>query len=686
MDPREELIALRRLAELEEKAASAKPPTPAVQEDDRPYSPANIRKGVVSDVRGFISGIPAAIEGAGAIVGGVIGAPLGPAGVVGGAGLGYGIAKGGVRMTNQLLGNEPAPSSVGNVLATGAHDVLTGATYEAGGRVAMPMLAKGAGWVADKFGGQWGKLRASTIAKEALGPDLEAARRTLTGSADGLTASQATADIYSPTWQALNKRAATIDPRFYGDGPLTPAQMTEATNALQSIAGGATQTQMKTARAGARDALNARLVPTLKTELQAANTAGEMLPKLEGQANRFGAAAASKAEDVRRFTAAGDRAAGRAHTTVLDKSGKPVAAVTVVPGYPRQPGRYTYMGELEKAADDVAEQAANASLPFGEAARFAKAAADSLAAHGLKPLRPEAIQGGIQKVLKNPDFAGNAEIEDIMRAVGSDIAQWTKHNGIIDARALDSIRKNSINGAILRLYKPATVEAQKELAAKVTGNITPLIVDAMEAAGGTGYRNYLADYAVGRQFIDQQKMGAVLADQLRTAPKAFVETATGNNPDAVRKVFGPGRYDKEADRFIPGYDLAQQMSGSDMGKIGTVADKARRGISAGEQATAGQNALRTILEEHDPRFLKIPWGLSPKTMAINRALDVAEKRLGKSTMNALAQGIKTAQSAQELLAMLPAKERVQVLKRLAEGGLLPPGAAAASVNALAPSN
>jgi hypothetical protein len=76
--------------------------------------------------------------------GGALGAPLGPAGVVGGAGLGYGIAREGLEAADVALGLKQ-PRTVNELITEPAKNVLTGATLEAGGRVAGPIIAKGLG-------------------------------------------------------------------------------------------------------------------------------------------------------------------------------------------------------------------------------------------------------------------------------------------------------------------------------------------------------------------------------------------------------------------------------------------------------------------------------------------------------------------------------------------------------------
>jgi hypothetical protein len=88
-----------------------------------------------------------ALEAAGATVGGMLGTAAGPVGTVGGAGLGYGIARQGLRAADVALGLEQEAPTLGQQAQQAAKDVATGAAYELGGAA----LAKGAGAAVKKL-------------------------------------------------------------------------------------------------------------------------------------------------------------------------------------------------------------------------------------------------------------------------------------------------------------------------------------------------------------------------------------------------------------------------------------------------------------------------------------------------------------------------------------------------------
>ena len=83
------------------------------------------------------------VEALGTVAGGLIGTPLGPMGTVSGAGLGYGISKGILENIDIAMGVKQPSKSMLEPAAESLKNVAEGATYEVGGRVVAPIIAKG---------------------------------------------------------------------------------------------------------------------------------------------------------------------------------------------------------------------------------------------------------------------------------------------------------------------------------------------------------------------------------------------------------------------------------------------------------------------------------------------------------------------------------------------------------------
>ena len=106
------------------------------------------------------------LEGAGMIGGGMVGAPAGPLGIAGGAGLGYGMARELVNAADVALGNRPQ-QELPEQAKEAAKNVLEGATYEVGGRVLGDALAAGAKLLPESVKATPEKIASFLRAKEA---------------------------------------------------------------------------------------------------------------------------------------------------------------------------------------------------------------------------------------------------------------------------------------------------------------------------------------------------------------------------------------------------------------------------------------------------------------------------------------------------------------------------------------
>jgi len=129
MTPREELAALRRVAELEAKAAGQ----PIAQPQAQTSEPSTRRK--------VVEFITPTVEALGTAGGAALGAPAGPLGMLTGAGAGFAGAKELMRLAAGDAGNETLPESA----TRQAKNILEGATMEAFGRgIVAPVIGKGA--------------------------------------------------------------------------------------------------------------------------------------------------------------------------------------------------------------------------------------------------------------------------------------------------------------------------------------------------------------------------------------------------------------------------------------------------------------------------------------------------------------------------------------------------------------
>ena len=625
------------------------------------------------------------VQALGTLAGATFGAPAGPLGMVTGGGAGYAATEALLKQADVLAGNAPPMTPVQG-LESGAKDVLTGMTFEAGGRAAghyigeaIKMGAKSAGKIYDALSGKLGELKAADILRQAFGDDVAKATIAARAADAGLSARQAVSELKAPAAQALLRRVETRTPQA-AKNALTSAEVQEMTrlNALADLAGGTTATEAKAAQIEGKKALNTATTPMREGALDQANKITRELVDLEARAGSLSGQAAAKVQEVRDLVNAGKIAEAWARLDII-KRNPPVGAGMPAPISKEVAARHTYISSLEQKADNWASQAASASLDLGEGARFAQAAIDTLKNNGVVPLKSASIISKIEGLAKNPEFAGNDILEGAVKNIANDIARWTESGGVIDARALDAIRKNSIVAAVAQLRPGIDATTQRNLASSVVTKIKPLIDDAIEAAGGKGYKEYLAEYSKHAQQLGQQKLAGVAQEMYKNDKKGFIRLVEGESPDAVEKIFGPGSY-----------DVAKEMSAKAMATLKGTAAEIKRDLGIESQATLGQDALRELLESK-VFGARIPPYLSKVTTTVNTALDILEKKLGKKVMDSLTTAAASGEKLAQMLQLMPASDRnviLRTLKNPQEWLVVPKtgkgAAAAGTTNALAP--
>jgi hypothetical protein len=573
------------------------------------------------------------VEAMGAVGGGLLGTPLGPAGIVGGSGLGYGMAKEALKLGDIYLGGmTPEEAQTQPV-----RNVLEGATYEAGGRVVAQGLSAGVGKLIDLT--QASKQKAASLAQLSLGKDLPNVLTALRNAPPNASVAEITASFNNPKWQALIDDALQQDPQFLRKVKLFNEE--DSLKALSKLAGGESAAEVRSVAEKAKSALNAITTPSREAALTRANL-GKAVEAYETQAGMLSGDAAAKVADVRRLIEAGDlaEAAGRLE---LIKKGIPVGFT-----------RYTYKGELAQMADKWASKAADASLDLGQGARFAQGAADALRSVGIKPIDGRSLANSISSIASNPSFAGDDVLIGAVKNVSDDILRWTNNGGVVDAVALDAIRKNSVNAAIQKLRPGIDATSQRNLASKVLGDIRPAIINAIEDAGGSGYRQYLTDYTKGMEKIAERKLSGEALKLWKTNKDGFVRLVMNESPEEVEKILGPGKY-----------NIATELADNSMNVLREQAQKRLTKVSVGEQVKEGQAALATLLKQQTS-FIRLPSYLNVLASSTNKVISELEKAVSTKTLQTLTEAMKTPQGAANLLSTLPAAERNQVLKLLGD--------------------
>lgn len=519
-------------------------------------------------------------------------------------------------------------------------------------------IAAGGGYVVDKFRGG-AERSAAKIAREAAGEDLPKIEALIRNKQGNLSAAEMFADLDRNQIQALGELARIKDTKnFYSKLDQFREQTRQTT--LNNLAGGATNTEILNNLAGSKQALTDVTTPMRDTSMAAANT-GKLKQALETQAATLGKVAADKVDDVRRFTAARQRL--NAAKTQADLSPNVSA------------DRLKFTGEMEDAAERVATKAADDSLKYGEGARFAQARADSLAAYNLKPLDTDGVIRDINAKLNNPKIGVSDVNRKVLSTVANKIKEWTARNGgVIDVDALYTIRKDTVNEVIDGLGKDPKTSAK--YAAKLLGEVRPLIDDAIIKAGGTGWKDYLDTFSSGMDVINQRKMAQTARDLYKKNPNEFVALVRGERPDLVEEIFGNGRIDIKAEM------------GSKFKALDDVAGELERGQKIKAGAEKGAADVKDIFTRNQFK-LRVPF-FGVKATVSNAILSELSGKINARTAKILEKGFESGKAFEDMLNEVPFGDRGRVYKAFERyGPELTAGkfnAARTLSNALAPQN
>jgi hypothetical protein len=562
-------------------------------------------------------------------------------------------------------------------------DAETGALIGGTLAVAAPpivnVLAKSSGFLKDAFTGQLANIKAGKITREVAGERIGAIRAALAAAPDDLTAAQATAGIQNDALQALYKFSSRTDEMSSILKQQAAADLADLQRAAQS----ANATEARSIYDQSIKRLNQLTADMRNVELQAANQAGQTINRLAPQLQQR---QTSMVNALREGMPIGQPLPGQATIHAgTEAAQRNVAAQAqaerIVPG--QIPSISARQAAKTQAA--AANQWQETSDIFADIAKQRRAEAGfierqigSLEDYGLRPLDAGAITGALDAKLAQPGLRASSNVTQVLQAVKGDIANLTqKGGGVIDAHDLYTLRKEGINERIMQIMGQTDPKISAKVTRKVLEEVRPLIDDAIERAGGTGWRDYLKTYSQGRQAIDQTAMAAQAVKLFQESPQEYVRLVRGNNPDAVEAIFGPGSY-----------DIFKEM-GSKMPTLEKVASNIERAGNMETAAAMGKERLTEVIADIGQTFPRFPNLLSREAAFGNVTFAELERRLEKKVVAKLREGALSGKNSLELLNALPTIERSKVLKVLTDPstwGAKGAGAARAAVLPQAPTN
>lgn len=408
------------------------------------------------------------------------------------------------------------------------------------------MAKFGAGKTFDAIAGRLGEVRAAEILRELVSSNADAITNALSNAPSKIKASTAeflaSKGLLTPEIAAVT-RVATAGKS--GGELLDVATERAAAQKIvrDRLRGGETQTNAMTNIAATKKALQDVTGPQREGALTAADVGRTQVIPLEREAARLRQAASEEVDRARSLLFAADEQGMRLNQ--MDDLGDAFNPAAVN----RQRG---IVGGLEQRGGEAAQR----SLTTGADARAAEAAAANLRAQGLNPLDVSGLVSTLRQKASEAEFVSPDRFRILSEFANNLERRAAKMGGVIDATGLYLARREMGN-FVRNILDTTDPKALRQGTAQLVGEAQPLIDDAIEAAGGKGWREYLDTFAAGMRGIERQQFQRALT---ALPPARFVKVMKGQDPEFVENILGPGRFDINAELQGPVLATAKKLA------------------------------------------------------------------------------------------------------------------------------
>ena len=517
--------------------------------------------------------------------------------------------------------------------------------------------------------GEVGAQRAAAIFRSALNMTVQEAKNLAASLPKGMTFGEGLVragkvrtevdNLSEYTVQALQKDAAEGAGKDIYD-PMAQAQTAREQSVLNAARGGDTAAKADANLMQRREQAGAAYDPAYEAVRQRANVGAEIIPPLRAQGQAAAQTADEQSALARRMTFGAERADTRVgQVDDLGDQFNP-KAVNAARG---TAGAMTQRGE--NAAQDAIRLR-------GEAAAVQKQLAD-LRAQGIEVLESGPIAAQIRRKAMAEGITPTQR--EALLATADDIAAL---GPIARAGDLDAIyREGGLKAQ--KLIQSINPTGMAKQTSRLLQDIQPDIAAAIENAGGTGYSAAKTAYATEMQDIGRQKFAGELSDIYGTNESLFADVMggeTGAGKDIVMRAFpGGGKLNFDVNAMLGPKGGA--AGPSRLPGLQDIAGNIRVRNEMALQAGTGSNRAGSLMK--DPpvekdifalgNLVKTPVSL---TTAVTNPLAglgmyildfINSGRVNAATAKALAEGLQSGKSAEELLSLIPRADRAQILRR-----------------------
>jgi hypothetical protein len=329
------------------------------------------------------------------------------------------------------------------------------------------------------------------------------------------------------------------------------------------------------------------------------------------------------------------------------------------------PGRVVErIGEVAEQAGRRADEGIEAQIALRDSAAARRAAVENLRAQGLQPLNIGTVVGDLRAKAAEAEFVNPPRFRVLTEFANNLERRAASQGGVIDATGLYELRK-SMADTVADLLGPMEPGALQRRTAELVGEAKPLIDDAIETAGGSGWRQYLNTFAAGMQNVERQQF----ARALEKLPEArFERVMAGQDPDFVSKFFGPGRYDINVELFGSQLPVAQQLAGEIRASRAVaatgqeaLAPSQKLGFRSGAQARvneAFQPGMKNIFVRGLSRVLGGVPGVYGGGVAADQMAREMSQQISQNAMRELVPGLASPQRAADMLGIRSSSNKI----------------------------
>ena len=329
--------------------------------------------------------------------------------------------------------------------------------------------------------------------------------------------------------------------------------------------------------------------------------------------------------------------------------------------------RAALQNELDTAARYMDDPNFDARLrKYSEDARSKEEVAANLRAQGLAPLDISAVVRNLRAEAAKAQFVSPNRYAVLSEFANNLERRAANLGGTIDAQGINLARRE-MNNFVSSILDTSDPQALREGTAQLIAAAKGPIDDAIEAAGGRGWKTYLNNFAEGMKGIERLTLQRKLTQFLPEEEGTFAEIMSRQKPEFLESILGPGRFDVDVELLQPVLGTAKKL-GRDIEAQQAVAATGLEGLSPSQRLAFDKGVTARIGEKLEPTIPNVATlgariagglphvyggGIAAQEFGVQAA-----QRASENTMRNLVPALASPRQAGDLLRVRPAEDYI----------------------------